>query len=369
MAPKKNIVIVGGAGGAGLARALSPSLDASKHTLTLINDRAFYIHYPAMLRVNVTSDGHLEDRAWVPLDKIFAPGKVGKVKIGTVTKVVDGAVELESGETVPYDFLVLATGSKWEGFLDYPIDRSEAVKLVNSWRQKFANAGEVVIVGGGSVGIETAGEIADFYPSTTVHIVHAQPLLLNDTYPAKVRKAIASQLESKGVKLHLGDLVTEIPATESGTVVTKKGVRLSADLFIPARGPRPNTAYLKSFDPTILAESGGVKVHPTLQVPLANGKTNVFALGDIIEWNEQKMLFKTAAHTAVILPNLLSALNGGKPTKEYKTGAEPIIVTIGRKGGYGYLPFLWGISLGSWVSSTMKSKGLFIDKTRESFGY
>ncbi|KDQ12062.1 hypothetical protein BOTBODRAFT_162259 [Botryobasidium botryosum FD-172 SS1] len=320
-----------------------------------------------MLRTSVTSEGALEERTLVPFDKVFSPGKPGTVKIATVTEVTDGVVKLGNGETVPYDYLVVASGTQWEGFLDYPLDKSEAISYINGWREKFANAKEVVIVGGGAVGVELAGEIADFYPSTTVHIVHSGPQLLNDAYGAKLRRSLAAQLKAKGVQLHLDDRV-EIPDTP-GVVTTKKGVQLKADLFIPARGGRPRTAFLQTLDPSIIAENGRVKVLPTLQVPLANGKTNVFAIGDVIDWDEQKMQMKADAHGGVVLPNLLSLLNNSKPSKQYKTGGEAIIVTVGRDGGAGFLPMLWGITLGAWAAAMLKSKSLFIDMTRKGFGY
>lgn len=152
MAPK-NIVIVGGGGGALAARALSTQLDASKFTITLINDRPFSIHYPAMVRNAVTSEGSIHERAWLPFDKLFAPGSPGRFKLGKVISVRDGLVYLEGGESVPYDYLVLATGSKWENFLDFPREKGEAVGFVQGWRERVANSKEVVVVGGGAVGV------------------------------------------------------------------------------------------------------------------------------------------------------------------------------------------------------------------------
>ena len=92
--------------------------------------------------------------------------------------------------------------------------------------------------------------------------------------------------------------------------VTAKGQKLFAELFVPARGPKPNTAILKSLDPSVITPSGHVKVLSNLQVRLKNGKTNVFVLGDIIDWNEQHQGMKVMVHVDVVTANILGAING-----------------------------------------------------------
>jgi hypothetical protein len=55
---------------------------------------------------------------------------------------------------------------------------------------------------------------------------------------------------------------------------------------------------------------------------------NIWAIGDIIDWNEQHMLFKTNGHIDVVYKNLLSATSGSKPA-QYKGGMEAIFITVG----------------------------------------
>ena len=70
-----------------------------------------------------------------------------------------------------------------------------------------------------------------------------------------------------------------------------------------------------------------VKVLPTLQLPTQD---SIFALGDIIDWKEQKQAFKANGHASVVTANILTLLNGSKPGKNYKTGPEMILVTNGK---------------------------------------
>lgn len=58
-----------------------------------------------------------------------------------------------------------------------------------------------------------------------------------------------------------------------------------------------------------------MRVQPTLRVPLRNGKTNVYAVGDIIEWDEEKQLSKVPKHVEPVVANILASINksAGQP--------------------------------------------------------
>ena len=51
--------------------------------------------------------------------------------------------------------LVLATGSKWTGPIDYPENDSDIRQFISQWQERFESAEDVVIVGGGAVGLGT----------------------------------------------------------------------------------------------------------------------------------------------------------------------------------------------------------------------
>ena len=60
--------------------------------------------------------------------------------------------------------LVLATGSKWPGPINLPEGSADLGQFVAQWREKFRAAPDIVVVGGGAVGLELSGEIRDEYP-------------------------------------------------------------------------------------------------------------------------------------------------------------------------------------------------------------
>jgi len=367
-------VVVLGAGGAGakVVNLLSAQLKPESYNLILIDTRPFYVHWPAMIRMVVTDQGHLEDSALIPLDKNFVGGN-GTLLTGTATQIVPakdgssgGEVVLASGEKVPYAVLVLATGSAYEGPLALPDSKPEVVQWTEEWRKTFENAKHVVLVGGGAVGIEMAGEIKDAYPNKKVTIVQGDSGLLNGTYPAKFRKDIEARIRKRGIELVLDDYIDVIPPPGAGSVTTRKGKVLPADLVVPTRGGKPNTAIIKASLPDVVDSAGRVRVDPTLQLP---GHPTIFAAGDITDLPEQKQVAKYPAHASVIAANVLSLLQGQSPAKQYKKQPEMIVVTNGAKGGSTYMGFLWGFVLGDWFSSMVKSKELLVGMARKGLGY
>ena len=187
---RQRVVIVGGGViGSLLARELSLKLNRDEHELLLIEARPYAIWLIAGARL-VTEEGHhppLEERAFVPYDKLFYNGN-GSVKRGKVVSVHplsrnthtktrsdsgrgetrdvpaqsekqtdedghNGYVVLEDGEKVPYDALVLATGSKHSGPVDFPDDPAQCLAHIERWRTNFREAKDVMLVGGGGVAI------------------------------------------------------------------------------------------------------------------------------------------------------------------------------------------------------------------------
>ncbi|KAI0329006.1 FAD/NAD-P-binding domain-containing protein [Cubamyces sp. BRFM 1775] len=374
MAEKRQNVVVVGGGWAGtlIARDLSAKLDASKHNLILISDRPYFIHLIAGARMTVTAVDKLEDKALVPFDKLFHNGN-GSVKIGKVVSISAGSagekggeVILEDGERIPYAALVLATGSSWPGPLHFPEKDADMRSHLESWRNKYEKANHVVIVGGGAVGLETAGEIRDIWPKKKVTVVHSEAQLLNHTYPDKFRKDIERRARLRGIDLILGDKL-DVPPEGTIGVTTHNGKQLpDVDLVVPAFGSRPNTGFILSLGEGVLTRNGTVRVNEHLEVL---GHPGVFAAGDIIEWNEQKQAAKANTHAAVVAANVVSFLEGKPYKKVYKGSYEMILIPLGRTGGAGYLGFLWGIMLGDFFSRLLKAKELMISQARAARGY
>jgi NADH dehydrogenase FAD-containing subunit len=166
MAPKLNVVVIGGgAAGVTVAQTLDKKLNAATHAVTLITGRDYYLHLPATLRMLVTPEPDLEHNAVLPYDNVFGTGngvgKLSKVIYGKVDYVEEkpggegGSVYLSNGEKIPWDVLVVATGSVWKGPLNLPSMKRDLLVWTKAWQEKFSKARNVVLVGAGAVGLGT----------------------------------------------------------------------------------------------------------------------------------------------------------------------------------------------------------------------
>lgn len=156
---KKQVVIIGGGSGAIAAAKISAAraqFNPDTHDLTLITQLPYNVFLIASARMVTTSSQNLDssNAALFPLDKLFKPGNAGKVVHGKVVNVTDTVVELKDGTSVPYDYLVLATGSTWKGPVNFDYSTDEEVKAhIEKWRDMISKSKSVVIVGGGAVGV------------------------------------------------------------------------------------------------------------------------------------------------------------------------------------------------------------------------
>ena len=145
-------------------RSFAKKLNPHKHELTLITARTHFAYLPAGVRLLVSPDTPLET-VFMSYDKVFDHFP-GQLRIGKATSVEanpggrGGKVILESGDEVLYDVVVIATGSLWDGLADFPDDERLYKEFIEEWRNKFKNANNVVIVGGGAVGI---GQTPSFF--------------------------------------------------------------------------------------------------------------------------------------------------------------------------------------------------------------
>lgn len=353
-----------------MIQALQKQLNPATHQIVVIEQRDYYAHWPSLIRASVTSEGSLEENGLIPFDRAFdASVRVVHSAITDITATEVSTMTEVKSESVPYDQLILATGSIWNGALALPDTRSEAIEHIRAFRRNLESAQHVLIIGGGAVGLEYVGELRHFMPGKSITLVHGGTELMNKTYPSKFRKALLSAVTKNGVEVVLGDKIAPTVVPEGGYVTTENGKRIQADVVINATGGRPNTSIVRTLDPAALTATGTIQVTPELRVRLASGAQNVWAIGDIIEWPEQKMVFKASmGHAPLVAKNVAASVKGLKTTP-YGGKPEMIMVTLGPKGGRGSAPFFGGIVLGDWMVSKAKSADLFVTKARKSLGY
>lgn len=290
-------------------------------------------------------------------------GKLVKFEAGT------GTVEESDGERLEIsgDISVLATGSSYANSLTRA-QSGNAIERRNqfeSFADRLDQASKILIVGGGPIGIELAGEITQDVPGKKVTIVEANADILRGT-SRKVASRALKTLEARGVTFHLGQKVME-PSfgtePDGGVARTDKGLELEYDLIFWAVGSKPNTDY---FPPDQLSPEGRIPVDQHLRVA---GTDNVFALGDIAGLNEVKKAIYVIDHLKTVIKNIRSLLAGKPPRASYKaqTGNDIMVVTLGRTGGVGHVPVLGTITAG-WLIRMIKAKDMLVGMYRKKVG-
>lgn len=136
-----------------------------------------------------------------------------------VTLVVDTAeridtaarrVELASGNTLDYDYLIYAVGSTSAGAPEfaYALSELEDAQRLRARLQDVPMSAPIVVVGGGLTGIEAASEFAEAGRTTTLVAGPA----LGPSLGAQARRSAAKQLAKLGVTVIVGPTVAAVHA-------------------------------------------------------------------------------------------------------------------------------------------------------------
>lgn len=309
---------------------------------------------------------------------------LGKVVRDTVEKVEKGAVLTTSGASLPFDYLVLAPGCAYgDATFVAPAEEgtlAEREAAATKRAAALAAAPAVVVVGGGPVGVEAAAEIAVAYPDKPLTLVTAADTLLAGK-PASLRNNAATFLESKGAKLIFGQKVVSKGAGGALTCEPSAQVLPAGALALWCVPGSPNTGFLsgaggssgKNGAPAV-NPSGFISVDAHLRVP---GTSTWFALGDAAAIPGVKLGYLTRGQAGVVVGNIkaLEAAGGAlaarpdSPLPKSWTpngGLEMMFVTLGPSAGTAHVGS-W-ISLPSVVVAGIKSRDLFIGKTRKGVG-
>jgi NADH dehydrogenase FAD-containing subunit len=401
-ANQKTILILGGSyAGTGVAHStlkhIIPKLPSPEsYTVVLVSSSREIIVRPAFPRALISDDFFDQTKLWTDLETGFKQyGDRFKFVHGVATAFDNEARVVtvspkEGGEgeevKIKYHALVIATGSSAPS----PLlslnagGRDELRTHWNAFRSALPTAKSIIIAGGGPVGIETAGELgehlngrAGFFaskfadPKVKITVISKDSEILPVLRPA-LAQAAEGYLAKVGVEVVKGVSVESVSPAEAGRgagVVTAKtevtlsyGKTLQADLYIPAYGTIPNTAFVPE---GLRAKDGRVETNPkTLRVDKAGER--VYAVGDASNYARPAVLIMMDA-VPVLAANLkrdLLIAAGQTPPGEDRLltadESETQLVPIGRSKGVGALK---GIKLPSFLVWLFKGRDYFVGTT------
>lgn len=356
-ADRPHVVILGGGFG-GLAAARS--LGGAPVRVTLVDRSNHHLFQPLLYQV-ASALLPAPDIA-APLRNLLSPHENVRVLLAEAQEidVEERIVVLDHGETLAYDFLIVATGLKHDYFGHDEWERHapglktlyEALEIRNRVLLAFEAAERLtdpeqkrafltfVLVGGGATGVELAGQLAEISrnalrrdfrtidpSSARIILVEGADRIFRDYHP-KLSARARKDLESLGVEVRTSTMVTDI---DGAGVTLADGERIRAHTVLWAAGVRASS--MAQYLGAELDGMGRVKVTPYCTVP---GRDEVAVLGDLIHFQGKKdgQPLPAVAQVALqsgklVAKNILRRL-AGEPPRPFEYFDKGIMATIGR---------------------------------------
>jgi NAD(P)H-nitrite reductase large subunit len=194
------------------------------------------------------------------------------------------AVELENGERVNFDKLLIATGGKpfipkMEGTTRKGV--YNFITLVDTQRINgvIGNAHKAVVIGGGLIGVSATEALTK--RGLEVTIIELKDWVLNLILDREAAKIIENVMQKKGVSIVTGCTVQQILGRKEnddavGGVILDDGTTIECDLVVVAVGVVPRTELAAQTD---LKVNRGILVDTFMQTNVPD----VYACGDVAE--------------------------------------------------------------------------------------
>ena len=348
-------MVVVGAGFAGLE--VGKRLRHAAAQLTVIDRRNYMLFQPLLYQVATAALSPADIAA--PIRSLIS-GNNTEILLDEVVGVEAerSVVQTGGGREIPFDYLVIATGSQynyfgkdeWAAFAPSPksLDDAleirrrvllafEAAEMCNDTREQRALL-TVVIVGAGPTGTEIAGAIAEMArftllrdfrninpASARIILMEAGPGILAGFSP-KLGAYAQNALGKLGVEVCVNSKIEHI----DGRGVVVHGERIEARLVIWAAGVKatPAAAWLK-----VAANSQGmVEVNPDFSLP---GHPNIFVIGDaaLVRTADRTPLPGLAAvakQEGAYVGNLIRCRLSGEPQPTFRYRDYGTMAIIGR---------------------------------------
>src|SRR5574337_198681 len=280
-APRQRLVVIGN--GMSPGRALEKLFEAAPeaYTVTIFNAEP-RVNYDRIMLSPILSGEKTFDQIIIHGDGWYVDHGVTLYKGHRIVAIDRRArtVTSDHGVVVPYDKLIIATGStpivipvpgsKLAGVLTYrDLDDVNAMLLAVKAR------GKAVVIGGGLLGLEAAIGLKE--QGMEVSVVHRMPTLMERQLDATSGFLLKQAIEARGVTVYAKANTKAILGTDPASgpvrvrgVLLDDGTELGADLVVMAVGIRPSAA---------LAVNRGIVVGPDMRT----SDPDVFALGECAE--------------------------------------------------------------------------------------
>ena len=273
---KCDVVVVGGSA-AGITAALTARRHYPYRTVTLIRKEEKVLIPCGIPYIFGTVGG--TDKNLIP-DGVLSDNGINLV-INEVSSIncKEKTLLLSSGETTSYNKLVLATGSEPLKLPIPGLDKKDVffvkkdIHYLKSLLKRLGSVRNVVVLGGGFIGVEFADEFKK--KGMNVTIVEMLPRCLMLAFEEELCKEAENKLTNRGVNIITGTKIEEILGEDTVTAVRlSDGRELKADIVLVGVGVKPNTNLAE--EAGLDVNRGGIVVDSTMKT----SDENIFACGD-----------------------------------------------------------------------------------------
>jgi NADPH-dependent 2,4-dienoyl-CoA reductase/sulfur reductase-like enzyme len=313
-------VIVGG-GAAGFAAAEMLRRQKYDGDLVMLSSDAT----PPVDRPNLSKD-YLAGSApeeWLPLrDLSFYSDNAIDLRLNTTVAAIDvreREVVLASGDKLPFDRLLLATGAD-PVRPSIPGARLSDVLVLRSLKdcraiiEQATTARRVVVLGASFIGLEVAASLRA--RNIEVHVVAPEERPMENILGPDFSRLVQTLHEQHGVVFHLRNTASGV---EGKRITLSNGSVLEADRIVAGLGVRPRLS---------LAEAAGLKVDHGLAVDafLETSAPGLYAAGDIARWPDR------LTGQAIRVEHWVVA---------ERQGQTAALNMLGRRESFDAVPFFW----------------------------
>ena len=317
--PNKIVIVGGGAAGFAAAEMLRRQKYEGRIVMLSSDDA------PPVDRPNLSKD-YLAGSAqedWLPLrDPSFYSDNAIDLRLNTTVAAIDARarqVTLPTGDKLPYDRLLIATGTEpvapsLPGAKPSDVLVLRSLKDCRAIIERATTAKRVVVLGASFIGLEVAASLRA--RNIEVHVVAPEERPMEKILGPEFSRLVQTLHEQHGIVFHLRDTASGV---EGKRVTLKSGSVLEADLIVAGLGVRPRLS---------LAESAGLKMDRGVVVDafLETSAPGIFAAGDIARWPDQ--------HTG-------EAIRVEHWVVAERQGQTAAFNMLGRRQPFDAVPFFW----------------------------
>ena len=308
----EHIVIIGN-GISGVTTARHIRKNSNKKITIISGETKYFFSRTALMYIYM---GHMKFEHTKPYENWFWEKNNITLKKGVINSVntANKLLAFTNGETVSYDKLIIATGSKPNKF-DWPGQDLEGVmgmyhkqdlEKLEKYAPNNKTCKRAVIVGGGLIGIELAEMLRS--RNIPVTFLVREDSFWNGVLPAQESAMINKHIKEHHIDLRLSNNLKAIKADENGhvksVIIEETGEEIFCDVVGLTAGVTPNIDFLKNSD---IETKKGVLVNRFLETNIKD----IYAIGDCAEqqkaigqrrnieavWYTGRMMGETLAQT------------------------------------------------------------------------